>query len=61
MLKDRHDISVVVNCHTKNKRSFKTFVGCTSSLVSCSESCFCRANFGMKTKETPGVSHTDKF
>ena len=58
MLNDRHTIPVTVNCHTKNKSSFKTCVGCTSTLASCSESCFCRANFVLKTKETTDMSNT---
>jgi len=58
MLKERHTIPVMVNCHTKNKGFFNTCVSCAISLSSCSESCFCRANFGIKTKETVDVSHT---
>ena len=58
MLKDRHTMPVMMKYYTKNKSSFKTCVGCTSSLASCSESCFCRTNFEIKTKETTDVSHT---
>ena len=36
MLKDIHIIPVMVNCHTKNESSFKTYVGCTAFLASCS-------------------------
>ena len=57
MLKDRHTIPVVVNCHTKHKSSCKTCV-IAPLLASCSESCFCRANFEIKTKETTDVSNT---
>ena len=58
MLKDRYTIPIIVNYHTKNKSHFKTCVARTIYLTSCSESCFCRANFGIKTKETTDVSHT---
>ena len=58
MLKDRYTISVTVNCHTKNKSSFKACVGCTTSLASCSVSCFCRINFVIKRNGTADVSHT---
>ena len=58
MLKDRHTIPVTVNCHTKIKGSFKACVGCTTSLASCSVSCFCRINFVIKRKGTTDVSHT---
>ena len=59
MLKDRHTIPVIVNCHPKNKSSFKTCVGSMTSLASCSERCFCRANFAIKTKVTTDVAHRE--
>ena len=60
MLKDRHTIPVMVNCNTKNKTSFKIYVGSITSQASFSERCFLSgANFAIKTKEITDVSHRE--